>query len=33
MRRSTAERLVDSDEELRRAGIAPGDDTLFRKPD
>jgi hypothetical protein len=33
MRRSTSERLVDSDEELRRAGIAPGDDTLFRKPD
>lgn len=33
MRRSTAERLVDSDEELRRAGIVPGDETLYRKPD
>ena len=33
LRRSTAERLVDSDEELRRAGITPGDDTLYRKPD
>lgn len=32
LRRSTRERLVDSDEELRRAGIAPGDETLFRKP-
>jgi hypothetical protein len=30
--RSTAERLVDSDEELRRAGIEPGDDTLYRRP-
>jgi hypothetical protein len=33
LRRSTRERLIDSDEELRRAGIAPGDETLFRKPD
>lgn len=33
LRRSTRERLVDSDEELRRAGIVPGDDTLFHKPD
>ena len=32
LRRNTAERLVDSDEELRRAGIEPGDDTLFHKP-
>lgn len=32
LRRSTRERLIDSDEELRRAGIAPGDETLFRKP-
>lgn len=32
-RRSTRERLIDSDEELRRAGIAPGDESLFRKPD
>lgn len=30
--RNTAERLVDSDEELRRAGIEPGDDTLYHKP-
>lgn len=30
--RNTAERLVDSDEELRRAGIEPGDDTLHHKP-
>lgn len=33
LRRTTAERLVDSDEELRRAGIAPGDEVLYRKPD
>lgn len=33
LRRNTAERLVDSDEELRRAGIAPGDEALYRKPD
>lgn len=33
LRRTTAERLVDSDEELRRAGIAPGDETLYRKPE
>lgn len=32
LRRNTAERLVDSDEELRRAGIEPGDDTLYHKP-
>lgn len=32
LRRNTAERLVDSDDELRRAGIEPGDDTLFHKP-
>lgn len=33
LRRNTTERLVDSDEELRRAGIAPGDEALYRKPD
>lgn len=33
LRRTTAERLVDSDEELRQAGIAPGDETLYRKPE
>lgn len=32
LRRNTAERLVDSDEELRRAGIEPGDETLYHKP-
>jgi hypothetical protein len=31
LRRTTAERLVDSDEELRRAGITPGD--LYQKRD
>lgn len=33
LRRTTAERLVDSDEELRRAGITPGDEALYRKPE
>ncbi|MEX2654244.1 MAG: hypothetical protein WD532_04345 [Acidimicrobiia bacterium] len=33
MRRNTSQRLVDSDEELRRAGIDPGDEALYRKPD
>ena len=33
LRRNTAERMIDSDDELRRAGIAPGDDVLYRKPD
>jgi hypothetical protein len=33
LRRTTAERLVDSDEELTRAGIEPGDESLYRKPD
>lgn len=32
LRRTTAERMVDSDEELSRAGIEPGDDTLYHKP-
>ncbi len=30
--RSTADRLRDTDEELRRAGIEPGDATLYRSP-
>jgi hypothetical protein len=29
--RSTGQRLADSDEELRRAGIAPGDAALYRR--
>jgi len=29
---STADRLRDTDEELRRAGIAPGDPSLYRTP-
>jgi hypothetical protein len=29
---STSDRLRDSDEELRRAGIAPGDPSLYRTP-
>lgn len=32
IRRTTSERLTDTDEELRRAGIAPGDPALYRKP-
>jgi hypothetical protein len=28
----TAQRLRDTDEELRRAGIEPGDATLYRAP-
>jgi hypothetical protein len=32
MRRTTAERLTDSDEELRRAGIDPDDPVLYRRP-
>jgi hypothetical protein len=32
LQRSTTERLVDSDEELRRAGIEPGDASLYGKP-
>lgn len=31
-RGSTADRLRDTDEELRRAGIAPGDPSLYRAP-
>jgi hypothetical protein len=31
-RRSTTERLTDTDEELRRAGILPGDPVLYRRP-
>ena len=30
--RTTGERLADTDEELRRAGISPGDPALYRKP-
>jgi hypothetical protein len=30
--RSTGERLTDSDEELNRAGIEPGDPVLYRRP-
>ena len=33
LRRSTAERMVDSDEELLRAGIEPGDESLWNRPD
>ncbi len=29
---TTADRLLDSDEELRRAGIEPGDSSLYEKP-
>lgn len=32
LRRSTGERLADTDEELRRAGITPGDPVLYRRP-
>lgn len=31
-RRNTAERIVDTDEELRRAGIHPGDPALHQRP-
>jgi len=32
LRRSTSERMADSDEALRRAGIEPGDGSLHRTP-
>lgn len=32
LRRSTRERLRDSDDELARAGIEPGDESLYTKP-
>lgn len=33
LRRTTAERLIDSDTELARAGIEPGDESLWHKPE
>jgi hypothetical protein len=32
LHRSTADRLADSEEEMRRAGIAPGDPALYQRP-
>ncbi len=32
LQRSTHDRLVDSEEELRRAGITPGDSVLYQRP-
>ncbi len=32
LHRSTTDRLADSEEELRRAGIAPGDPVLYQRP-
>jgi hypothetical protein len=32
LRRSTGDRVTDTDEELRRAGLDPGDPALYRRP-